>query len=76
MKAFGRISHNPEIMGGKPCIEGTRVTVGTILGLLATEHSIDDIVKLYPYVQKADILDCLSYGSWRSEEREVDLQVA
>jgi uncharacterized protein (DUF433 family) len=55
MKDLNRITTDPQIMGGKPCIRGLRVTVGTIVGLMATGHSKDDILKLYPYLEEADI---------------------
>jgi uncharacterized protein (DUF433 family) len=55
MKDLNRITTDPQIMGGKPCIRGLRVTVGTIVGLIATGHSKDDILKLYPYLEEADI---------------------
>jgi uncharacterized protein (DUF433 family) len=52
---FDRITFDPEVMGGKPCIRGMRVTVGTILGLLASGHSEDEILKAYPYLEGEDI---------------------
>lgn len=55
MKALGRITLNPEVMGGRPCIRGLRVTVGTIAGLIATNHSRAEILKLYPYLEEEDI---------------------
>jgi len=68
-----RITFNPEIMGSKPCIRGMRVTVGMVVGLLASEHSIEEILEAYPYPQKDDIYASLSYAAWRSEEVEVSL---
>ncbi len=50
-----RITHNPAVMGGKPCIRGLRVTVGTILGLLATGKSRERILQAYPYLVPEDI---------------------
>ena len=73
MKNLTRITLNPEIMGGKPCIKGLRMTVGTIIGLLATGHSNDEILKMYPYLQADDITQALAYAAWRSEEIEVPL---
>ena len=49
------ITFDPEIMGGKPCISGLRVTVGTVVGLVASGHSAKDILKLYPYLEEEDI---------------------
>lgn len=76
MKNLARITLNPEVMGGKPCIKGTRVTVGTIVGLMASQHSPEDILKAYPYLELADIYEALAYAAWRAEEREVPLQSA
>ena len=71
-----RITQNPEIMGGKPCIRGLRVTVGTIVGLLATGHTSETILEAYPYLEQADIYEALAYAAWRAEEVEVPLQTA
>lgn len=68
-----RITLNPEIMGGKPCIRGMRVTVGTIVGLVASGYTIETILEAYPYLEKEDIFAALSYAAWRSEEYEVNL---
>jgi uncharacterized protein (DUF433 family) len=62
-------------MGGKPCIRGMRVTVGTIVGLVAAGHSSDEILRLYPYLEADDIREALSYAAWRVEEIEVPLSV-
>jgi uncharacterized protein (DUF433 family) len=63
-------------MGGKPCIRGLRVTVGTIVGLVAAGHSAGEILSLYPYLAADDIREALSYAAWRVEELEVPLAVA
>lgn len=76
MKYLGRITFDPEVMGGKPCIRGMRVTVGMIVGLLATEHSFEDILRAYPYLEKEDISAALSYAAWRSAEVDVPLVLA
>lgn len=67
---------DPQIMGGKPCIRGLRVTVGTIVGLLAQGHTQEELLTLYPYLEAQDIPQALAYAAWRSEEREVDLKRA
>ena len=69
-----RIEVSPDVMGGKPCIRGTRVTVGTIVGLLSKGHLQEEILKLYPYLKQEDISQALGYAAWRSEEREVRLK--
>ena len=63
-------------MGGKPCIRGLRVTVGTIVGLVAAGRSHEEILRLYPYLADDDIRAALSYAAWRVEELEVPLAVA
>lgn len=73
MKAFDLITFNPEVMGGKPCIRGLRVTVGMIVGLIAAGHDRDEILKLYPYLNAADIVQALAYAAWRVEEIEAPL---
>ena len=73
MKKFERITYDPTVMGGKPCIRGLRVTVAMVLGLLATGHSNEDILKAYPYLQVQDIEECLAYAAWRMEERDIPL---
>jgi uncharacterized protein (DUF433 family) len=76
MKNLDRITFDPEVMGGKPCIRGLRVTVGTIVGLVAAGHSAEDILKAYPYLEREDISQALAYAAWRVEEIEVPLKVA
>jgi len=73
---FTRITHDPKIMGGKPCIRGLRVTVGTIVGLVASGHSHAAILKLYPYLTDEDIREALAYAAWRVEEVDVPLAPA
>ena len=72
---FTRITHNPLVMGGKPCIRSLRVTVGTVLGLLASGESRERILKAYPYLEHEDISEALGYAAWRLEEREGEFLV-
>jgi uncharacterized protein (DUF433 family) len=65
-----RITHNPAVMGSKPCIRGLRVTVGTVLGLLASGKSRERILQAHPYLEPEDIDAALAYAAWRFEERE------
>ena len=71
MKPLARITFDPDVMGGKPCIRGMRVTVGTIVGLVASGHTIETILELYPYLEVDDIREALSYAAWRVEEIDV-----
>ena len=71
-----RITIDPNVMGGKPCIRGMRVTVGAITGLLASGVSFQEILELYPYIEEEDIKAALSYATWRTEEYDLSLQIA
>jgi uncharacterized protein (DUF433 family) len=71
-----RITHDPAVMGGRPCIRGLRVTVGTIVGLLGAGHSIDHVLELYAYLERDDVLAALSYAAWRTEEVELPLKAS
>ncbi len=73
MNTLSRITFDPHVMGGKPCIRGMRVTVGTIVGLVASGHSFEEILKAYPYLEQADISEALAYAAWRVEETEAPL---
>ena len=73
MDLLQRITRDPAVMGGRPCIRGIRVTVGTIVGLLATGRTHEEILQAYPYLEADDIRAALSYAAWRSEEVELPL---
>jgi uncharacterized protein (DUF433 family) len=73
MPTLERISFDSKVMGGKPCIRGMRLTVGTIIGLVASGHGKADILALYPYLEPEDIDEALSYAAWRVEEVDVEL---
>ena len=76
MEQLNRITQRPEIMGGKACIRGMRVTVGMIVGQIGAGRSIDHLLAEYPYLEREDILQALRYAAWRAEEREVTLAKA
>ena len=76
MAQIDRITLDPAVMGGKPCIRGQRVTVATVLGLLAADRSREEILKAYPYLEAQDIDQCLAYAAWRMEERDLPLATA
>ncbi|WP_437316503.1 DUF433 domain-containing protein [Sorangium sp. So ce385] len=73
---LARITQDAAVMGGRPCIRGMRVTVGTIVGLLAAGHSMEKVLELYPYLEKEDVLAALSYAAWRTEEVELPLKAS
>ena len=76
MTLLSRITHDPDVMGGRPCIRGMRITAGTVLGLLASGHSADQILDAYPYLEKEDVQACLAYAAWRAEEIEIPLKAS
>jgi len=76
MTTLNRITFDANVMGGKPCIRGMRVTVGTIVGLLAKGHDIERVLEAYPYLEKEDIYAALAFAAWRAEERELPLSAA
>jgi uncharacterized protein (DUF433 family) len=70
---FNRITQEPGVMGGKPCICGMRITVGTIVGQIGEGRSIDDLLSDYPDLEREDILQALQYAARRVQDREVVL---
>jgi uncharacterized protein (DUF433 family) len=73
MNAFSRITQTPTVMSGRPCIRGTRVTVGTLVTLVAEGHTPEQAASLYPHITAKDVLEALRYAAWRVEEREAVL---
>jgi len=73
MRSLTRITRDPQVMGGKPCIRGMRVTVGMLVGLMAAGRSADEILAAYPYLEEEDLPEALAYAAWRAEEIEVPL---
>jgi uncharacterized protein (DUF433 family) len=71
MRTLSRITVDPEVMGGRPCVRGIRITVGTIVGLMSAGHSREEILRRYPYLEPDDITEALAYAAWRSNEFEV-----
>lgn len=71
MPTITRITFDSKVMGGKPCIRRMRVTVGTIVGLVASGHSKEAILRLYPYLEPEDIDEALAYAAWRVEWRSI-----
>jgi uncharacterized protein (DUF433 family) len=73
METLDRITQNPSVMGGKPCIRGMRVTVGMIVGQIGAGRTIEDLLAEYPYLEREDILQALRYAGWLAQGREVVL---
>lgn len=76
VEGLDRITFNPEVMGGKPCIRGMRVTVGMVVGLVAAGVSNAEILEAYPYLEAEDIQQALEYAAWRAQEFELPLVAA
>lgn len=76
LRKLDRITFDPQVMGGKPCLRGMRVTVGMVVGLIASDHEQAEILRLYPYLEPEDIRQALSYAAWRAEESEAAIEHA
>lgn len=76
MTAVDRITRDPAVMGGRPCVRGMRVTVGMIVGQIGAGVTIDELLANYPYLEREDILQALRYAAWLAEEREITLATA
>ena len=68
MLEFDRITHDPNVMGGRACIRGMRVTVSLIVNLVANGMSTDEIIEAYPYLESEDVQEALRYAAWLTEE--------
>ena len=73
MEQFDRITQQPDVMSGKACIRGMRVTVGMIVNQIGSGHSFDEVLADYPYLEREDLLQALRYAAWRAEDREIVL---
>lgn len=71
-----RITVNPAVMTGLPCIRGMRIPVTTILGLLASGATEKEVLDDYPDLEADDLKACMAYAAWLTREREVELQPA
>ncbi len=76
MERFPRITLDPAVMAGRPCIRGTRLTVGMIVSLLAAGHSEQEVLQLYPQLALEDIREALAFAAWRSTEPDTFLRSA
>ena len=73
MPHLTRITRDSRMMGGRPCIRVMRVTVGTVVGLVAAGRTNEEILREYPDLEAADISEALSYAPWCAAEVEVSL---
>lgn len=68
MLGFERITFDKDVMGGRACIRGMRVTVSLVLNLVANGMSTEEIVEAYPYLEPEDVGQALRYAAWLAEE--------
>ena len=68
MTNLDRITFDPEIMGGRACVRGMRVTVSLLLNMVAGGMSEDEIIDAYPYVEREDIRQAILYAAWLADE--------
>ncbi len=73
MTSLNRITQQPGVMSGKPCIRDTRVTVGMVVGQVGAGRAIENILADYPYLEREDILQAIRYAAWLAEERQIDI---
>ena len=73
MVNLDRITFDPNVMGGRACIRGMRVTAGMIVGLVAEGHTTREILEAYPYLEEDDVRQALAYSAWRAAEIEIPL---
>ena len=73
MEIFERITIDPKVFGGKPCIRGMRFPVSKIVELIAADVSIEEILDDYPYLEKEDIRQALKYAAWALQEETVEI---
>ena len=76
MEGLDRITMNPAVMAGKPCIRGMRVTVGMIVGEIGAGQSIESLLEHFPYLEREDVMQALQYAALMVSEREVVLASA
>ena len=76
MLEFNRITFDPNVMGGRACIRGMRITVALVMNLIANGMNTDAIIDAYPYLEPDDIEQALRYAAWLAEENVYSLEIA
>ena len=71
MEGLERITRTPGVMGGKACIRGMRITVSMIVRQIGVGHTIEEMLRDYPYLEREDILQAILYAGYLAEEREI-----
>ena len=73
MVDLDRITFDPNVMGGRACIRGMRVTASMVVGLVAEGRSTEEILEAYPYLEEDDIRQALAYSAWRAAEIDIPI---
>lgn len=68
-----RITRDPQVMEGRACVRGMRVTVGMVVGRIGAGRTIENVLEDFPYLEREDVLEALQYAAWLSQEREIVL---
>jgi uncharacterized protein (DUF433 family) len=76
LKSFPRITRTPGVMGGKPCIKGSRMTVGMIVGQIGDGATIEELMDDFPELKRQDILQAIGYAGWLAGDMVSDLDPA
>jgi uncharacterized protein (DUF433 family) len=76
MEVANRITIEPGKMGGRPCIRGMRITVGTVIGLLASKKSREEVLAMYPYLEDEDITAALNYAMMLTNDQDLPIERA
>ena len=71
MRELDRITQQPEMMGGRACIRGMRVTVGMVVGQIGAGRTVEALLADYPYLEREDIMQALRYAAWRSSAKSL-----
>jgi uncharacterized protein (DUF433 family) len=76
MLEFDRITFDPNVMGGRACIRGMRITVSFIVNMVANGMTTEEVIEAYPYLEPEDVRQALRYAAWLTEETVHPLEVA
>jgi uncharacterized protein (DUF433 family) len=76
MKELDRITFDSDVMGGRACIRGMRITASLVINLVANGMTTDEIIKAYPYLEPEDVQQALQYAAWLAEESVYSVELA
>jgi uncharacterized protein (DUF433 family) len=68
MREYDRITFDPQVMSGRACLRGMRITVALIVNLVANGMTVAEILEAYPYLESEDVRQALQYAAWLAEE--------